>query len=57
MTIEKARKILGECADSLSDQRLLEIITSFNQIIEVGFQLFETKYNQNTFDKAGDKET
>ncbi|MFH1408181.1 MAG: hypothetical protein ABIG91_04090 [Patescibacteria group bacterium] len=51
MTIDKARKILGKYAFSMSESQIQELIDSFNQLIEVGFQLFEKEYNQNTFDK------
>lgn len=51
MTTDKARKILGEYAFSMSESQIQELIDCFNQIIEVGFQLFEKEHNQNTFDK------
>jgi len=51
MTTDKARKLLGEYASSMSESQIQELIDSFNQLIEVGFQLFEKEYNQNTFDK------
>jgi len=57
MTIEKARKLLGKVADKLSDRNITEIITSFNQIIEVGFQKFEADNEPNIFDKCRTKET
>lgn len=57
MTITKARKVLGDLAVTISDNEIQEIIACFNQIIEVGFQLFETKYPKNTFDKTKTIET
>ncbi|MDP2637794.1 MAG: hypothetical protein Q8P26_01920 [Candidatus Levybacteria bacterium] len=44
MTVEKARKILGSYAVSLSDDDILENIDCLNAIIEVGFRQFERKH-------------
>lgn len=44
MTVEKARKILGDYAVPLSDNDILENIDCFNAIIEVGFRQFERKH-------------
>ncbi len=44
MTIEKARKILGESAKTLTDEEVEEIIACFNALIEVGIRQFERKY-------------
>jgi len=44
MTIEKARKILGESAKTLTDEEVEEIIACFNALIEVGIRQFERKH-------------
>jgi len=44
MTTEKARKLLGDYAKSLSDQEVDDIIACFNALIEVGLRQFERKY-------------
>lgn len=44
MTIEKARKILGETAKTLSNDEVQAIIDCFNALIEVGLRQFERKY-------------
>ncbi len=44
MTIEKARKILGDYAKNLSDHEIEEIMACFNALIEVGIRQFERKY-------------
>lgn len=44
MTIEKARKILGDYAKNLSDQEIEEIMACFNALIEVGIRQFERKH-------------
>lgn len=44
MTIEKARKLLGETAKTLSDKDIQAIIDCFNAIIEVGLRQFERKH-------------
>lgn len=41
MTVQQARKILGEYAKRLSDNDIQGIIESFNSLIEVGFRQFE----------------
>jgi ABC-type transporter MlaC component len=47
MTIEKARKILGESAKTLTDKEVEEIIACFNALIEVGIRQFERKHRNN----------
>ena len=44
MTIDKARKILGETAKTLSNEEVQAIIDCFNALIEVGLRQFERKY-------------
>ncbi len=44
MTTEKARKLLGDYANNLSDQEVEDIISCFNALIEVGLRQFERKY-------------
>jgi ABC-type transporter MlaC component len=41
MTIERARKILGEYEKTLTDEQLSAIIECFDALIEVGFQQYE----------------
>ena len=59
MTIEKARKILGKTADTLSDVDIQAIIDNFCMIIEVGLRQFERKYKVKAIidksDEAGSK--
>ena len=53
MTIEKARKILGKTADTLSDVDIQAIIDNFCMIIEVGLRQFERKYKvEGNIDKS-----
>ncbi len=44
MTIEKAKKILGDFGKTLSDKDIEGIIICFNMVIEVGLRQFERKY-------------
>ncbi len=44
MTIENARKLLGESVKKLKDEEIQEIIDCFSGIIEVGLLHFERKY-------------
>ena len=46
MTIEKAKKLLGINALSLSDKQIENIIDCFSAIIEVGIQQYAQQYTQ-----------
>jgi len=41
MTLDKARKILGEFGDKLTEQELQMILDCLAILIEAGFQVFE----------------
>lgn len=47
MTIEKARKILGNFAQSLSNEEIQEIIDCFHGVIEAGIRQFERKHKMD----------
>ena len=51
MTIEKAREILGKEACQLNNDQVQAIIDCFEGIIEVGFEQFEKKL-QEDFDNG-----
>lgn len=44
MTVEKARKILGNSAKNLTNEEIQAIIDCFNGVIEVGLRQFEKRY-------------
>ena len=44
MTVDKAKKILGNVALGLSDKQIQDILDCFNVIIEVGIQQYVQKY-------------
>lgn len=41
MTLDKARKIMGSLAESMTDEQIQAILDCFSSLIEVGFQSFE----------------
>ena len=46
MSIEKAKQILGDYGQDLSNEKIGAIIECFNALIEVGFQQLERMYEQ-----------
>ncbi len=52
MTLDKARKIMGTMAESMTDEQIQAILDCFSSLIEVGFQSFEKSRQNRTLCKG-----